>query len=93
MESLQGLSKKEIIDVKDGKRLGYANDCEIDLYSGRIISLIISCGGFWHKEDLIIAWNSIVKIGEDIIIVDTHRRKQNEHKYDDNKCDEHNKKD
>lgn len=76
MERLQDLRNKEVIDIFDGKRLGFVCDCEIDIYSGRLVSIVVPHGSgrfsFMNKqEDLIIPWVNIKKIGSDIIIVDT----------------------
>lgn len=78
MDKLQDLRNKEVIDVYDGKRLGFVCDCEIDIITGRLISLIVphqnSMKGFFSKtENIIIPWKQIRKIGDDIIIVETKR--------------------
>ena len=51
------LRYKEVIDVNSGFRLGYACDMEFDDAEGRIVSLVTP-------------WQSIVRIGSDIILVD-----------------------
>ena len=67
------LRKKEIINLCDGCRLGYATDFEINVCDGRITALIIPGGfrllGFGKCEDLIIPWGCIECIGEDTILV------------------------
>ncbi|MDR0930946.1 MAG: YlmC/YmxH family sporulation protein [Clostridiales bacterium] len=74
MERLCDLNKKEVIDVADGRRLGFINDCELDIYTGQLISIIVpKSGGFWSKEDYVIPWKHIKRIGDDIVIVDTRR--------------------
>ncbi|GHV18135.1 PRC-barrel protein [Clostridia bacterium] len=77
MERIEDLRKKEIIDVCDGKRLGFVCDCEIDVCSGKLVAIIVPRGngfGFWRQEDIVIPWHNIKKIGDDIIIVDTRVR-------------------
>ena len=66
--------QKEVINLSDGKRLGYVQDVEADFNSGKITSIIVpgnnkifSMNG---KNDLIISWDKIVKIGDDIILVE-----------------------
>lgn len=76
LDRLQDLRNKEVIDVCDGKRLGFVCDCEIDICTGRLVSLIIPHSGgmfsvFSKNDDYIIPWRQIKKIGDDIIIVDT----------------------
>jgi len=65
--------QKEVINLSDGKRLGYVQDVEADFNSGKITSIIVpgnnkifSMNG---KNDLVISWDKIVKIGDDIILV------------------------
>ena len=74
LERLKDLEKKEVIDCHSGCRMGYISDFEINFCSGQIVSIIVPKGssfGFWNKEDLVIPWQNIKKIGEDLVIVDT----------------------
>ena len=69
------LMLKEVVDIKDGKFLGYIDDVNIDIENGKIISVILARKGvfifqlFSKKDDLIISWDKIRKIGEDVILV------------------------
>jgi len=69
------LREKEVINCCTGIRLGFVIDCEIDEECGRIISIIVSdlCKKLfaWPSKDqcIIICWENIQKIGEDIIVV------------------------
>jgi YlmC/YmxH family sporulation protein len=67
------LRKKEVINICDGSRLGYASEFEIDLCTGCVISIVIpgDCGflGFNRSDDIIVAWDKIQCIGEDTILV------------------------
>ena len=74
--SINGLKTKEVINISDGARLGYVSDVEIDLQDGRLTAIIVPGAyrmmGFLGKEDdVIIKWENIKKIGDDIIIIDT----------------------
>jgi len=65
---------KEVINLHDGARLGYVNDVEIDMESGRVQALVIPgrlklFGLLGREEDCIVPWSGIEKIGEDIILV------------------------
>ncbi len=69
------LSCKEVINVCDGTRYGYVNDVEVDCSCGKIVSLIVHGQGklssiFSKNEDIIIPWEAIRRIGDDIILVD-----------------------
>jgi YlmC/YmxH family sporulation protein len=74
-ERIATLKNKEVINVRDGQRLGYVCDIEIDVKCGRVLSLIVpasNCmwGLFGKDREYVIAWCCVVKIGEDIILVD-----------------------
>ena len=67
---------KEVIDISTGRRLGFITDVDIDLETGTVVSVIIPgkrvfFGLFPSKEDLIIPWCNLKKIGDDIILVAT----------------------
>ena len=69
------LQKKEVINITDGKRLGFVYDVEIDLETRRIGSIIIPGGyrffGLFGKgEEYIVNYEQIKKIGDDIILVE-----------------------
>lgn len=73
--NLSDLQLKEIIDVSSGKRLGSIIDVIVD--SRGFISKIMldnrkSKGRIFsnNKEDVWIEWKNIVKLGDDIILVD-----------------------
>lgn len=69
------LKEREVINCKDGKRLGFVADLDIDLMSGKVCKLFVPssgkfCGCFGKGTEYCIFWNQIVRIGEDIILVD-----------------------
>ncbi len=69
------LRKKAVVNISDGRRLGVVCDVDIDLETGQLDAIIIpGIGkflGFIGKDnEIIIAWEKIKKIGEDIILVD-----------------------
>ena len=71
--------QKEVINISDGRRLGFVNDVEINLESGRIEAIVIPGGGrifgfFGKDNEYVIPWERIKKIGEDIILVDMDER-------------------
>ena len=73
--SVTDLKAKEVINVADGARLGFLSDIEIDLLTGKVVSLSVPgayrmMGFLGREEDIIIKWENIKKIGDDIIIVD-----------------------
>ena len=63
--------EKEVINVSDGRRLGYVIEIEFDICDGKITAIIADGGGcFGRGESICIPWEQIQKIGEDIILVD-----------------------
>lgn len=75
MSRYADLRNKEIINVEDGRRLGFVCDIEFDMDSGTVSALIvphkIGFFSFFKKNDeYIIPWDNIKKIGDDIIIVE-----------------------
>ena len=66
---------KEVINVTDGLRLGFVSDVEILLPHGKVLALVVPgpCrffGLFGRKDDFVIPWNCIRRIGSDIILVE-----------------------
>lgn len=75
METFLDLTKKEVINVHDGSRLGYVNNVDIDFEKGEITALRIPSSTkmfnlFGKNDDYVIDWSRIKKIGDDIILVD-----------------------
>lgn len=70
--------RKEVIDIRTGRRLGELIDVEIDEESGRITAIVVPGEaryfGFWGGgPDVVIPWTKIVKIGPDCILVEIDR--------------------
>lgn len=66
---------KEVIHVCEGARLGYTNDLIFDENTGMICSIIVPgkaklFGLLGREDDLVIPYQCIRRIGEDIILVD-----------------------
>lgn len=71
---LSDLQNKYIVNVNDGKNIGNIIDVKIDENNGSILSLVIEPNKTFFsfnkgKIDTEIRWNSIEKIGEDVILV------------------------
>lgn len=72
--TMEQLHEKEVINIMDGKRLGYPCDVQMDLCDGKIIAVTVPSGGGFmgiggRREDIVIPWENIEKIGKDIILV------------------------
>lgn len=88
---ISDLRCKEIINVLDGSRYGYLGDAEVDLETGRVKALIAPgrlrfFGLLGREDDRTFPWDSVRRIGEDIILVEqeegkmSHRGRQSEKK-------------
>ena len=69
---------KEVVNIVDGKRLGFVLDVTADLNSGVITSIIVPGNSklinlFAGNNDIIIPWQNIKCIGEDIILVEINK--------------------
>ncbi|MGI6357611.1 MAG: YlmC/YmxH family sporulation protein [Bacillota bacterium] len=69
------LRMREVVNVLDGKRLGMIIDLDIDLAAGRVKGLLVPgqarvLGIFGRESEIYIAWEQVVKIGEDVILVE-----------------------
>ena len=69
------LRYKEIINLCTGHRLGFVGDVEMDLATGKILSLVVPgrlrfFGLFGREEDYIIPFECISRFGDDIILAE-----------------------
>lgn len=66
------LKQKEVINVKDGKRLGRIVDIVFCCPEGKITGIVVPGGRsfLFSKNEMFIDWRNIEKIGEDAILVD-----------------------
>jgi YlmC/YmxH family sporulation protein len=70
---------KEVINLSDGRRLGFVSDVEINFIDGRVEAIVIPTsnkifGIIGSENEILIPWEKIRKIGEDIILVDVDER-------------------
>ncbi|HEY8348104.1 MAG TPA: stage II sporulation protein R [Symbiobacteriaceae bacterium] len=67
--------RKEVIDIRTGRRLGELIDVEIDDETGRITAIVVPgeakfFGFVGSGPDLVIPWSKIKRIGPDCILVE-----------------------
>lgn len=79
MNRISDFREKEVINISDGRRIGFVADVEIDIQNGRIDALIVPAGGrlfgiIGKDNEFIVPWEKVKKIGEDIILVDLDER-------------------
>ncbi len=67
---------KEVINIKDGKRLGYVQDVCANLETGMITAIIVPGASnrflsfMSSSSDIVIKWEDIKCIGNDLILVE-----------------------
>ena len=66
---------KEVININDGKRLGFVQDVTADLETGVITAIIVPGNSkilnvFSAGSDIVIPWQNIKCIGDDTILVE-----------------------
>ena len=69
------LQCKEVICVRDGRRLGFVTDVQVEVPEGNIVAIIVPgpCRFFGvagRQDDFLIPWRCICRIGPDIVLVD-----------------------
>jgi len=87
MIKVSDLRSRDVVNLIDGKKLGNIVDIDLDLEKGRVLSIIMpgrtrGFSFFTRKEEFVVPWNKIVRIGRDVILVevpvasemDDHRR-------------------
>ena len=72
---LSELQLKEIVNICNGKRIGVIVDVIVE-QNGNIQKLVLEekRGRRFSKEEYLVDWNQIVKVGDDIILIDTRNK-------------------
>ena len=76
MISTDKLKNREVINIYDGRSLGFVSDIEVDLENGVIDGIVIpgtrGFMGFFSRSDAdtVIKWEKVRTVGEDVIFVD-----------------------
>jgi YlmC/YmxH family sporulation protein len=77
LHSLNAMRNMEVIDILTGTKIGFIKDFKIDCDENKIISLILpgEIKSWFGKEDgKEVLWRDIVKIGEDVILVNAKNK-------------------
>ena len=66
---------KEVININDGRRLGFVQDVTANLETGMITSIIVPGSAkllniFSTGNDIVIPWEQVKCIGDDVILVE-----------------------
>ena len=73
MMRISDIMEKEIINVKNGKKLGFITDIDLDIESGKVSSFSITgaSGSFFYRGTEVdtLFWRDILRIGYDTVLV------------------------
>ena len=66
---------KEVVNITDGKRLGFVQDVTANLETGTITSIIVPGNAklfnfFSAGNEIVIPWDKVKCIGDDLILVE-----------------------
>lgn len=73
MYSIGNLRNMEVIEITTGAKLGFIKDLKVDCTEYKIISLLLpnqKMSWFSKNDYLEIAWEKVLKIGIDVILVE-----------------------
>ena len=80
MLSTDKLKNKEVINIYDGRSVGFVSDIEVDLEKGVIGGIVIPSErgflGFFGRgeNDILIKWEKVKTVGDDVILVGLGRQ-------------------
>ncbi|MBK1813795.1 YlmC/YmxH family sporulation protein [Clostridium sp. YIM B02505] len=77
MHSLNNLRVMEVVDINLGAKLGYIRDLKIDCDESKIVAILIPVqkSNWFGKMDMLeIPWEDVVKIGVDVILVNSKEK-------------------
>lgn len=76
MLSTDKLKGKEVINICDGRSIGFISDIEVDIEKGSIDGIVIPgerglFGWFGKSEsDILIKWENVRTVGDDVVLVE-----------------------
>ncbi|MBO8158586.1 YlmC/YmxH family sporulation protein [Thermosyntropha sp.] len=75
MIKISDLKTRDVVNILDGRKLGNIIDIDLDLENGRVTALILpgrnrGLGIFSKREELVIPWEKIIRIGRDVVLVE-----------------------
>lgn len=68
------LRNKEVINMKNGVRIGFISDIEVDTQSGRLTAVVVYgrlrlFGLLGREPDIVVNWKDITLLGDDAVLV------------------------
>ena len=82
---IRELRRKEVINITDGGRLGFVGDVDLRMPDGQTAALFVYgparfFGLIGRGEEYYVPWDSIQRIGDDIILIDKPFQRREEDK-------------
>lgn len=79
------LRNKEVINVKDGTKIGFVSDVEINTRDARLSAIVIYgrlrfFGLLGRENDIVIPWSKINLMGDDTVLVEYEEPKSSKKK-------------
>ena len=99
MLSTQDIKNKEVINIYDGRSLGFVGDLDVDPEKGILLGLVISPPrGFFQffarETEYMVSWKEVRRIGDDVILVESPSLFQGDPQEfwltEEKSCDDHN---
>ncbi|MDD4803457.1 MAG: YlmC/YmxH family sporulation protein [Syntrophomonas sp.] len=86
MVKISELRMREVINVLDGKKLGNIVDIDLDMEKGKVLALMLpgqvkGWGIFSKRQEIVVPWDKIVRIGRDVILVEVPSFNQFDQQY------------
>jgi YlmC/YmxH family sporulation protein len=77
---------REVINVLDGKKLGNIIDIDLDIEKGKVMAFMLpgqvrGWSIFSKREEIVVPWDKIVRIGRDVILVEVPSFSETDQKY------------
>ena len=71
---MESLRDKEVINVKDGGRIGFVSDVELETEEAKLTAVVVYgrlrlFGLLGREADFVVPWKDVVHIGEDTVLV------------------------
>ncbi|MBC7076204.1 MAG: YlmC/YmxH family sporulation protein [Syntrophomonadaceae bacterium] len=75
MIKISDLRIRDVVNILDGRKLGHIIDIDLDLENGKVMALVLPGRSgrfniFSRREEVVVPWNKIVRIGKDVILVE-----------------------
>lgn len=64
------IRRKDVVNIKDGKKLGHACDVVFTFPEGKVLGIVVPSGKGFFQPEVFIDLRNIIKIGADTVLVD-----------------------